>query len=186
MGAQRTFGGDIKDRDEHRAILMSIADRVGGRLRKKDRAGRTITAKVRFADFQTITRATTLRAPVASTEALYRVADYLVEKALEEAAAGRGLRLLGISVSKLVHSPHMQLELPLRGRRQLRGDVDDVWRSGSGASLARDRLDAAIDELRQRFGRDAVAAASALRDGRRLLPAEFGDLAIPVSERRSD
>lgn len=186
VGAQRTFGGDIKDRDEHRAILMSIADRVGGRLRKKDRAGRTITAKVRFADFQTITRATTLRAPVASTEALYRVADYLVEKALEEAAAGRGLRLLSISVSKLVHSPHMQLELPLRGRRQLRGDVDDVWRSGSGASLARDRLDAAIDELRQRFGRDAVAAASALRDGRRLLPAEFGDLAIPVSERRSD
>ena len=153
-------------------------------MRKKQRAGRTITARVRFADFQTITRSATLRAPVASTEALYRVADHLVTTALEEAAEGRGLRLLGISVSKLVHSPHLQLELPLDDPRRIRADVDSVWRSGSMASLARDRLDEAIDELREKFGKAAVGAASALRGGRRLVPDEFGDLAIPVSERR--
>lgn len=185
VGAQRTFGRDVKNRDEHRAILMALADRVGSRLRKKDRAGRTVTARVRFADFQSVTRSTTLRAAIASTEALYRVADHLVETALEEAADGRGVRLLGISMSKLVHSPHLQLELPLEDPRHLRADVENVWRSGSMAALARDRLDDAIDELRDKFGKSAVAAASALTPGRRILPDEFGDLAIPVSERRS-
>lgn len=186
VGAQRAFGGDVKDRAEHRAILMSIADRVGGRLRKKQRAGRTITARVRFSDLQAVTRSTTLRAPVASTEALYRVADYLVETALVEASEGRGLSLLGISVSKLVHSPHLQLELPLLDRRTVRADIEDVWRSGSAAALARDRLDEAIDELRGKFGKGAVAAASALQPGRSLVPDQFGDLAIPVSERRAE
>lgn len=185
VGAQRTFGRDVKSREEHRAILMSIADRVGGRLRKKLRAGKTVTARVRFSDFQSVTRSTTLRAPIASTEALYRVADHLVESALAEAADGRGVRLLGISVSKLVHSPHLQLELPLTDRRGGRSDVEDVWRSGSTAALARDRLDAAIDELRNKFGKAAVAAASGARRGG-FVPDEFGDLAIPVSERRSE
>jgi len=185
VGAQRAFGRDVKDREEHRAILMSLADRVGSRLRKKQRAGRTITARVRFSDLQSVTRSTTLRAAVASTEALYRVADHLVEKAIEEAAEGRGVGLLGISVSHLVHSPHLQLELPLSDRRTVRADVEDVWRSGSPAALARDRLDTAIDELRAKFGKSAVAAASGIRQGR-LVPDEFGDLAIPVSERRSD
>jgi DNA polymerase-4 len=186
VGAQRAFGGDVKDRAEHRAILMSIADRVGSRLRRKQRAGRTITARVRFNDLQSVTRSTTLRAPVASTEALYRVADHLVETALAEASEGRGLSLLGISVSKLVHSPHLQLELPLLDRRTVRADVEDVWRSGSAAALARDRLDEAIDELRGRFGKEAVATASALKADRGLVPSEFGDLAIPVSERRAE
>jgi DNA polymerase-4 len=186
VGAQRAFGGDVKDRAEHRAILMSIADRVGSRLRRKQRAGRTITARVRFSDLQAVTRSTTLRAPVASTEALYRVADHLVEIALAEASEGRGLSLLGVSVSKLVHSPHLQLELPLLDRRTVRADVEDVWRSGSAAALGRDRLDEAIDELRDRFGKGAVAAASALKPGRSLAPDQFGDLAIPVSERRTD
>ena len=123
---------------------------------------------------------------MASTEALYRVADHLVETALVEAAEGRGLSLLGISVSKLVYSPHLQLELPLLDRRTVRADVEDVWRSGSAAALARDRLDQAIDELRGKFGKGAVAAASALKQGRTLVPDRFGDLAIPVSERRAE
>ncbi|NND03925.1 MAG: DNA polymerase IV [Acidimicrobiia bacterium] len=184
VGAQRAFGGDVRNRDEHRTVLWHIADRVGSRLRSKDRAGRTITAKMRFADMQVITRATTLRAPVASTEALYRTADLLVGTALDEVADGRGLSLLGISVSKLVISPHLQLELPLDDPRRLRSDVESVVRGGSMASLARDRLDVAVDELREKFGKGAVANASTLVDGRRLVPDEFGDLAIPVSERK--
>ena len=186
VGAQRTFGGDVKDRDEHRAILMAVADRVGGRLRKKDRAGRTITARVRFADFETVTRSATLKAPIASTEALFRVADHLVESALDEVGEGRGLRLLGISVSKLCFSPHLQLELPLDDPRRMRVDAGSVARSGSMASLARDRLDSAIDDLREKFGKAAVSAASAMGSGGRLVPDEFGDLALPVSERATD
>lgn len=184
VGAQRSFGGNVKNRDEHRTILWHVADRVGSRLRSKNRAGRTITAKMRFHDFQTITRAVTLRAPVASTEALFRIADALVERALDDVADGRGLSQLGISVSKLVVSPHLQLELPLHGPRHFRTNVDDVWRAGSLTSLARDKLDIAIDELRERFGKAAVANASALLGGRGILPDEFGDLAVPVSERR--
>lgn len=185
VGAQRAFGGDVRNREDHRTVLWHIADRVGSRLRSKDRAGHTITAKMRFADLQVITRATTLRAPVASTEALYRIADSLVERALDEVADGRGLSLLGISVSKLVFSPHLQLELPLDDPRHVRAESGSVIRGGSMASLARDNLDVAIDELRERFGKEAIANASALTAGRRLLSDEFGDLAVPVSERKA-
>jgi DNA polymerase-4 len=179
VGAQRAFGGDVTDPSFHRTVLRGLADRVGGRLRKNQRAGRTITLRARFADFTAVTRSTTLAAPVATTEALYRIGWYLTDRVMSEAAAGRGLSLLGISVSNLVRSPHLQLEL------QLDHHDDDVRRAGSAAALAQDRLDAAVDDLRRRFGKAAVGPAAVLLDPRRrMVPDEFGDLAIPVEERR--
>ena len=93
---------------------------------------------------------------------------------------GRGLRLLGISISKLAHSPHLQLELPfeLMGRHE-------VSMAGSTAALERDALDDAIDELRERFGKYVVGPGSHLLGlDHGLVPEEFGDLAVPASERR--
>ena len=177
VGAQRAFGGSERDPEVHRTILRGLADRVGGRMRRTKRAGRTVTVRVRFDDQASVTRSTTLRAPIATTEALHQVAVHLAGLAMAEASAGRGAGLLGISVSNLVKAPHVQLELPL-------AMGSGATRSGSVESLDRDRLDAAIDALRDRFGKDAVRAASA-GSGRRITPVEFGDLAIPAAERRA-
>lgn len=182
VGAQRAFGGDRKDPEFHRTVLMKVCDRVGGRLRAKERAGTTITVRVRFSDMEAVTRSATLRAPVATTEALFAVGETLLAKAIDEAAAGRGLSLIGVSVSNLVDAPHLQMELPL-------GDEGGggVAEAGSEISLRKDRLDAAVDEVRRKFGKVSLGAASVLLDAEgRMVPDEFGDLAIPASERRSE
>ena len=75
VGAQSAFGRDRHDSELRRRVLARLADRVGSRLRKKGRAGRTIGVRVRFADLQAVTRATTLAAPVSSTEAIFQVAE---------------------------------------------------------------------------------------------------------------
>ena len=182
VGAQSACGRDERDPAVHRRVLARLADRVGARLRKKQRAGRTITLRVRFSDLQAITRATTLGAATASTEALYRVGVHLAETEIPAASAGRGVGLLGLRVSNLVRSPHLQLELPLVDPHHDRAD-----RSGSERALASARLDHAIDGLRTRFGKETVGRASTLLDPRRpSTPIEFGDLAIPVEERHDD
>ena len=182
VGAQSAFGRDERDPAVYRRVLARLADRVGARLRKKQRAGRTITLRVRFSDLQAITRATTLGAATASTEALYRVGVHLAEEEIPSAAAGRGVGLLGLRVSNLVRSPHLQLELPL-----VDPHLDQADRSGTERALASARLDHAIDGLRTRFGKETVGRASTLLDPRRTVsPVEFGDLAIPVEERHDD
>ena len=62
--------------------LRHLADRVASRLRAKSRPGRTVTVRVRFADLRSITRSTTLDAPIASTVTLAEIAEELVRKAL--------------------------------------------------------------------------------------------------------
>ena len=178
VGAQRAFGGDHHDHGFHRQVIVGLADRIGSRLRKKSRAGRTVSVRVRFADQQVVSRASTLAAPIATTAAIAQIAEHLVSIAIEEASDGRGLSLIGISISKLVVSPHLQLELPL----PLMG-LSGVTRAGSVADLERTALDHAVDELRERFGKETVSKASSILRGNRGVPDEFGDLAIPVSER---
>ena len=137
-----------------------------------------MSVRVRFSDQQTVSRATTLSAPIATTAALAQIAEHLVGIAISEAAEGRGLSLIGISISKLVVSPHLQLELPLESR-----ETAGIRRAGSTSDLERTALDEAVDELRDRFGKETVAKASAILRTRGGVPDEFGDLAIPVSER---
>ena len=178
VGAQSAFGGDRSDPEFHRRVLARLADRVGSRLRKKGRAARTIGVRLRFSDLQAITRATTLAAPVSSTDAIFQVAQHLVVEAVASAAEGRGLSLLGIRLSGLSFDPHVQLELPFAATARR-----DILRAGSTAALSQDALDSALDSLRRRFGKETVGPASVLLDGSRRIPDEFGDLAIPVDER---
>ena len=98
VGAQRAFGGDVRDPAVWRQVVRAIADRVGGRLRHKGRAGRTLSVRVRFNDLEAISRSTTLAAPVNSTDALFAIAMELVHRAVTDAAQARGLSLIGLSV----------------------------------------------------------------------------------------
>jgi len=177
VGAQSAFGGDRRDSEFYRRVLARLSDRVGSRLRKKGRAGRTIGVRVRFSDLQAVTRATTLGAPISSTEAIFEIAQHLTREAIASAADGRGLSLLAVRVSGLSVDPHVQLELSLAD------SASSVTQPGSAASLARDRLDRTIDNVRSRFGKETLGPASVLLDGSGRVPDEFGDLAIPVAER---
>jgi DNA polymerase-4 len=112
-GAQSALGRKPAARHVIRPTLAHLADRIGTRLRAKSLAGRTVTARVRFADLSAVTRSVTLDAPVAATATLTEIAEELVRAALADHPEERTISLLAISVSHLEKDPRLQLELSL-------------------------------------------------------------------------
>jgi DNA polymerase-4 len=150
--------------------LRHLADRVASRLRAKSRPGRTVTVGVRFADLRSITRSTTLDAPIASTVTLAEIAEELVRKALAHHPDEKTISLLAISVSQLEQRVDLQLELPLT--------LDDAKRRpGSKQGVARWLADCAVDAIRDRFGWEAVGYGSVALEASRSVPDAFRELA---------
>jgi DNA polymerase-4 len=149
---EETFSHDIVDSRAMRAEVVRLADAVAARLRRHGSAARTIQLKVRFSNFDNITRSITPGSPVSSAPALVRALDEI----LESVDPTPGVRLVGVAVSGFVE-PVEQLSLldvtDDEGRRST-ADTDRNWAPASSA----------VDRIRDRFGRDAINPASALRD----------------------
>ena len=151
-GMERTFATDVSDREELRLILYDFCEEVAWDLRHRGLRGRTITLKIRYHDFRTLTRSKTLDYPINVGKRLYSVTRELLKRVPQGA-----VRLIGVQVSNLtdVREP-VQHDLfglaPAPGRPK--------------ASEARmERATEAMDALRKRFGRGTVVPASLL--GRR-------------------
>ena len=139
VGSQRALGSRPRPPEEVDAILLGIVDRVTRRLRRAGRIGRTVVLRLRFADFTRATRSHTMARPTADTAAVADAAQALLDGArplIDE----RGITLVGLAVANLADDRPVQLSLPWRGRR-------------AGA------LDAAVDDLQERFGSGAVTRA---------------------------
>ncbi len=168
VGAQSALGRRSPTPEVVRGTLAHLADRVSVRMRESGRAGRTVTVRVRFAEMVAVTRSLTLAQPVSSTLTLTEIAERLAWQAIDE-RPGTDLTLLAISVSQLTDQRQLQLELDL--------DPPDPWRPGSQPGAARWAVDASMDAIRRRFGRDAVGYAPALLGRHGLVPDEFRELA---------
>ncbi len=97
IGNEETFARDISEKAEIKSELLALAERVGWRLRKAGTVSKTVTLKVRFASFKTVTRSCTLQESVFLDEVIYSIALQLLDKI----AVKEGIRLLGITVSNL-------------------------------------------------------------------------------------
>ena len=84
VGAQSALGRRRPTPELVRGVLGHLADRVAGRLRAKNRAGRTVTVRVRFAGMRSVTRSLTLDAPIAATLTLTEVAEQLAWQAIQD------------------------------------------------------------------------------------------------------
>jgi DNA polymerase-4 len=136
VGSQRAQGRARRSHAEIDADLVALVDRVTRRLRAARRVGRTVVLRLRFGDFTRATRSHTLPRATASTAIVLAAARALLEASWPEIDR-RGLTLVGVSVANLEDARAVQLVLPLE-----RGD--------------RDALDAALDEVRDRFGSKAI------------------------------
>jgi DNA polymerase-4 len=139
MGAQHALGRSPKTADSVDAVLVALVDRVTRRLRAAHRVGRTVVLRLRFDDFSRATRSHTLPFATAHTEtilatarALFASATPLVER--------EGLTLIGVAVASLDDDLPAQLVLPFEGRSY-------------------GTLDAVLDEVRVRFGPNAITRA---------------------------
>jgi DNA polymerase-4 len=151
IGAEETFARDVDDPEVVLRELLRLCEKVAARLRAAGMAGRTVSIKVRFADFTTITRARTLREHTDVSRVVFGTARALYEALGLDRAR---IRLVGIRVEGLVGARAAHHQLALDERPQ-------SWRE---AELAADRAQA-------RFGHGAVRPASLVAD----LPGQQGD-----------
>ena len=148
IGHEETFSTDIKDLAVAHGQLLRLADAVSARCRNAGVGARTISLKIKFADFQIITRSASVEFPVTTTQAMMR----LVEPLLREIDISGGVRLLGISARNLVE-PEMQLSLfDDATNKSTANELDAAWSSTTSA----------IDDIRDKFGDAAIKPASAL------------------------
>ena len=145
IGAQRALGRSPRSLDDVDAALIGLVDRVTRRMRVAGRSGRTVVLRLRFEDFARATRSHTLPYATANTGAILTAARDLLSIAAP-IIERRGITLVGISVANLHDGRAVQLTLPFDRR-------------GSEA------LDAALDEVWQRFGSRALTRAVLLDRG---------------------
>jgi DNA polymerase IV len=139
IGSQRALGRSPKSAETIDAVLVGLVDRVTRRMRAAGRLGRTVVLRLRFDDYTRATRSHTLPRPTSHTHTILTTARGLLEAA-DPLIMSKGLTLVGIAIANLDDDGAIQLELPFD--RQ------------SGTAL-----DAALDNVRDRFGTGAVTRA---------------------------
>ncbi len=142
MGADETFGRDTDDRSVLLREILRLSAKVAGRMRTAGVAGRTVTVKVRFADFTTLTRSKTRSDATDVTQEVYQTAaDLFTALGLQRAR----IRLVGVRVEGLVPRETVQRQLVL-------GEREHGWSAA----------DVAVDRAVRRFGVAAVRPAALL------------------------
>lgn len=143
IGAQRALGRRIKSESEVEATLLALVDGLGRRLRRADRCCRTVVLSLRFDDYSRVTRSRSVAEPTESTAAVLALARALFDEARPQIRE-RGCTLIGLSLTNLSTPGAVQLALAFdQDLEAVRGRHDA-------------ELDAALDHLRDRFGREAV------------------------------
>ena len=146
MGADETFGRDTDDPAVVLREVLRLSAKVGTRMRTARVAGRTVTLKVRFADFTTITRSRTLGEATDVTREIYATASELYAALGLQRAR---IRLVGVRVEGLVPRSTVQRQLVL-------GEREHGWSEADGA----------VDRATARFGAAAVRPATLLGSDR--------------------
>ncbi|GAB3717517.1 DNA polymerase IV [Nocardiopsis nanhaiensis] len=139
VGAEETFAVDVDDPDKIDRELLRLAEKVGYRMRASGQVGRTVSIKLRKADFSTITRAKTLSE---ATDVARDISS--VARALYTASGLRGsaLRLVGVRVEGVVPAEQAHHQLAL-------GEEDTGWRD----------VERVMDRVKARFGPGAIQSA---------------------------
>lgn len=143
VGSEETFDHDLDATDAILREILRLADRTAGRLRAKGMCGRTVTLKVRFANFKTITRSSTPGGELDTGGEIYAIAAGLYRSLDPDRPR---IRLLGVAVTSLAPGPP---------RRQLSILAEADGPRWTDATRA-------IDAIRSRFGNDAVRPAALL------------------------
>ena len=158
MSQEETYTTDRHDRAELDTEIVRMSDAVAGRLRKAELQARTITIKVRFGDFRTITRSATIEQPTDTAATIHRTAKRL----LDDVDIASGVRLLGVGATGLDDPAPQQLSL----EDMLSATPDGSDDASAAASDEDWRLaEEAVDEIRKRFGTTAIGPAALVERG---------------------
>lgn len=147
VGSETTFAVDSADPAFLTRQLLALTERTSHRARQAGVRGRTVSVKVRFEDFSTLTRSATLGTPTDISRTVYATARDLLAKVRASGAGGQRIRLLGVRLEGLVAAGQVSEQLELGSQ-----DAGPGWREAQGA----------IDRAVERFGMAAVRPAALL------------------------
>jgi len=139
VGNETTLDRPIKELTHMEKILWELVGEVGARLRREELYARCLTVKIRYSNFQTFTRSRTLLSPTCFDKEIFETVSALLR---ENIARGRAVRLLGVSASALQESGWQEPLFNIERRKSL------------------ERLYKGIDDLRRKYGDEAIGAAS--------------------------
>jgi len=153
LSSETTFSDDIAEPDALAKRLWPLCEKVTDRMKARDLAGRTVTLKLKSSQFKILTRSHALPAPTQLAETLYRAAVPLLDRAIAAAPAGSKFRLIGVGLSNFTD--------PLEADPPDLADPDADHRK---------RVEAVIDQVRGKLGRDAIGKGRSIRGVRREKP----------------
>jgi DNA polymerase-4 len=139
IGNETTLSAPLKTITAMEQVLWELVEEVGGRLRREELFARCLTVKIRYSNFQTITRSRTLAAPTCFDKEIFQAVRDLLRQNITQ---GRAVRLLGVSASALQDSGWQE---PL-----LDGERRNAF----------ERLYKGIDKLRRKYGEQTIGAAT--------------------------
>ncbi len=143
ISAEETFATDLIDHSRMQEEIAQLTDRMAGRLRASGWLAGKIIVKIRQHDFTTHTRQSTLKPPTEQTRVIADAAGKLLRQWLKQEPRA-AIRLLGVGAGDLTSAPQLDLfAVPAAKRNQ--------------------QLDAALDNIKAKFGASSVARASSLR-----------------------
>jgi len=143
IGAERTFESDIDDPEEILAQILDLSNKVAKRLRAANYFSRTVTIKVRFADFTSVTRSKSLPSSTDLATEIYATSKSLFEAMHLQRAR---IRLVGVRATGLVPTSESSVQLEFSNR-------DSGWREA----------EAAMDQVSLKFGNSAVKPARLIK-----------------------
>jgi DNA polymerase-4 len=144
ISREGTFGSDVVDPEHLRAVLRAFSESVGSQLRQQGKRARTVSLKLRYEDFTTLSRSKTMQRPVSSNEAIFEAANALLSRIRQ--AEKRPVRLIGVGASGLVE------------------DVVQLSLEPSGETKS-ESLSATFDKVRQKYGTRSLQTGRTAFDG---------------------
>jgi DNA polymerase-4 len=147
IGREKTLPEDITDIEKAKIILMELAEDVGIRVRKQDKEGRTVHITLKYSDFRSVTRQTTIPATTVTKE-IYQAGCRLIEQNWNKS---HPVRLIGISISGF-HDDCSSDQLSLFDSMQ-----DDVKTDKNK------RIDKAMDKIRNKYGSEKITLATLVK-----------------------
>ena len=158
VGNSTTLSKDVSTKEDAQKVLLSLAQSVGGRLRKHGYHAGVVNVEIKYADFTVNSHQKQLERMTASDQVIYQTAVEL----FCEMWNGKPIRLLGIRTSKLSQEGEPQqlslFDLNFHSRENISEEVKSFENSQK-----HEKLDQALDEIRKKFGKDAVVRASFLK-----------------------
>lgn len=157
LGKETTFDEDYQDYQILKAVLLDLVGQVGWRLRHKKLSGRTVTVKVKYADFKTITRSCSVEGTLCWDEEIFKLADDI----FRQIDLRKGVRLLGVAISNLLPG----------------GDTGDL---GFQETVKLQQRNRAVDALKDKYGEKIIRRGLTSGEKVNLQPKDFGSKAFEL------